>query len=333
MLNLHSQLPEDQSTQASMDYSAYLLSASPPSSSFDLIGFSSHKALSQYSPSSLNNSSCSPPVSFQSIQMAQPNFSFRKKNLKPIITKSDSACSSDSEGEFLSGAESPSSPSRPSKKVSFADHKGFALAQVRLVKESPDEPPRLNPELISALTNGANADISDDPPIKLCFPQPASDYLAFRDKINNDFVSLENVIIRDYSVEGTIKVSNISFEKRVYIRFSSDEWVSSNDHEATFVKNIGFREQNDTFSFTIDISPTFDISKKLQFAVCFEENGIQHWDNNKGKNYIIVSEHFDESLLSRPASPPMFERFLPEKRTDTWSEFSFKDSTSSSPYY
>ena len=348
MLDIHPSLPEAQHSKSTMDYSTYLLSASPPSSSFDLINFSSHSVLAHMNIG--NNSlpfdsftSYTPPESFQSIQMAQSgpsHFARRKKGpLKPIIIKSDSNYSSDSEGELSSAPESPRppSPGRSTKQVSFADNKGLALAQVRLMKEGPDDPPTLSPELISSLTAGANADVTLKPPIKLCFSQPASDYLAFRDKICKQLVSLENVILRDYTVEGTIKVKNITFEKRVFVRLSIDHWESYQDIETTFVKAMGggYAELFDTFSFKMEICPTFDITKKLQFCVCFEENGNQHWDNNNGENYTLVSELYDECAFRLPGTPKYFERFLPEKTTDSWSEFSVwrdVDSTKS-PYY
>lgn len=339
MLDLLQNSPEVSSHRIPMDFSPYLLSASPPASGFDFMGYSQHSSYSQHShshigltPSSLHSNHSNCPIHFST----EANLNKRRNSpLKSIIIKSES--SSDSEGDTTSTTpESPHSPGRIPKKVSFADHKGLALAQVRFVKEGPDEPPLLNPEVLSSLTLGANADVTCKPPIKLCFSQPASDYLAFRDKINRELVSLENVILRDYTVEGTIKVKNITFEKRVFVRLSLDEWETFEDIEATYVPGPGlsYSEPYDTFSFSLDISPTFDVSKKIQFAVCFEENGNQHWDNMGGKNYCIVSEHYDPSKQSVSQGPCYNPRWLPEKRTDTWTEFSvWRDVGSSSPYY
>jgi protein phosphatase 1 regulatory subunit 3A/B/C/D/E len=318
-----------------MDLSPYLLSASPPASSFELIGFSSQHSRGHMglNTTSFQNSDSSLNYPYSQINQSRESSCKRRNGpLKSIIVKTEP--SSDSDGD--TSPDSPHSPGRVPKKVSFADHKGLALAQVRLVTEGPDEPPHLNPEILSSLTLGANADVTCMPPIKLCFTQPASDYLAFREKINTNLVSLENVILRDYTIEGTIKVKNIAFVKHVFVRLSLNEWESFEDTSATYVPGPGlsYSEPYDTFSFRMEIPPNFDISKKIQFAVCFTENGNEHWDNNSDINYCIVSEFFDNYSHSAPVGPSYNSRWLPEKRTDTWTEFSvWRDVEISSPYY
>ena len=322
---------ESSSHRVPMDFSPYLLSASPPSSSFEFMGYSSPFSAAQAhaSPSSLSNF-CPIHHSFSSPSLSQR----RNGPLKSIIIKSESL--SDSDGESTC-SDCPQSPGRTQKKVSFADHKGLALAHVRLVKESPDEPPALNCDVLSSITKGANADISCKPPIKLCFSQPASDYMAFRDRISTNLVSLENVILRDYTMEGTIKVKNVTFEKSVYVRLSLDEWESHEDTPATYVPGPGmsYADPYDTFSFRIEVPPSFDVTKKVQFAVCFEENGKQHWDNNNGQNYCVVSENYVSHDSKRTLFSPTFNpRWLPEKQTDTWSDFSsWRDVPCETPYY
>jgi protein phosphatase 1 regulatory subunit 3A/B/C/D/E len=352
MLDLLPNFPEGSSNRMPMDFSPYLLSASPPSSGFELMSFSSQNARNHLgiSPHAIENANNS-HQSYPSLQMSQLSGIKKKKKgpLKSIIIRTENpwSCSSDSEGDCFSTFDDtltssttvgPQSPVRSTKRVSFADHAGLALAQVRLVKESPDEPPELSADVLSSLTDGASADVTDNPPITLCFAQPASDYLAFRDKINRHLVSLENVILTDYTVEGTIKVKNITFEKRVFVRLSLDEWETFEDFEATYVPGPGvpgYSEPYDTFSFTMDISPSFDVMKKVQFAVCFNEHDIDHWDNNGGENYTIISEHYQEVPPS-PSGLPFFSRYLPEKRTDSWAEFSgWRDGGHSvdDPYY
>uniref|UniRef100_A0A0B7ATG6 CBM21 domain-containing protein n=2 Tax=Arion vulgaris TaxID=1028688 RepID=A0A0B7ATG6_9EUPU len=338
MLGMLQNQPEVSSHRIPMDFSPYLLSASPPKSSgFEIMGYSSQCSNDKIglSPSyfytgDTNSDHCS---QLKGTCDNSANLNKRRNGpLKSIIMKSDTC--GDSEGDYLS-PESPLSPIRVTKKVSFADHKGLALAQVRFVKEGPDEPPFLNPEILSSLTEGASADVTCKPPIKLCFPQPASDYLSFRDKVSTNLVMLENVMLKDYTVEGTIKVKNISFEKHVFVRLSLDEWETYEDTDATYVPGLGlgFADHFDTFSFRIDIPPKFDVSKAVQFAVCFEENGHKHWDSNGCNNYCIISENCDVSKLSTSGSP-CNPRWLPDKCTDAWSEFSvWRASDSSTPYY
>ncbi|GFR79174.1 protein phosphatase 1 regulatory subunit [Elysia marginata] len=332
---------ESSSHRVPMDFSPYLLSASPPSSSFDFMGYSSpfSNTTHAYSSPFPTPQAYSSPPSLSNFCPIHHNFSGpslnqrRKGPLKSIIIKSESLSDSDAESTC---SDSPQSPGRTQKKVSFADHKGLALAQVRLVKESPDEPPALNFDVLSSITKGANADISCKPPIKLCFAQPASDYMAFRDRISSNLVSLENVILRDYTMEGTIKVKNVSFEKSVFVRLSLDEWESHEDIQGSYVPgfSLGYAEPYDTFSFRIDIPPSFDISKRVQFAVCFEENGKQHWDNNNGENYCVVSENYESSESKRTCGYMFSPRWLPEKQTDNWTDFSaWRDVPCETPYY
>ncbi|CAG5125472.1 unnamed protein product [Candidula unifasciata] len=338
MLQVIQNSSEVSSHRIPMDFSPYLLSSSPPASGFDLMGYSSQHSHGHMGLNTSSFQSSGNPIHYSYSQMYQTHdknhnvSKSRNKPLKSIIIKAES--SNDCDGD--TSPDSPYSPGRLQKKVSFADHKGLALAQVRLVTEGPDEPPHLNPEILSSLTLGANADVTCKPPIKLCFAQPASDYLAFREKINKNLVSLENVILRDYTVEGTIKVKNIAFEKSVFVRLSLNEWETFENIDATYVPGPGlsYSEPYDTFSFKMEIPPTFDVSKKLQFAVCFEENGNQHWDNNDGVNYCIVSEHYDNYKMSTPVGPAYNPRWLPEKRTDSWTEFSvWRDVEIATPYY
>ncbi|BFY97444.1 hypothetical protein BsWGS_00484 [Bradybaena similaris] len=336
MIKIIQNSSEVSSHRIPMDFSPYLLSASPPASGFDLMGYTSQHSHGHMGLNTTSFQSSDSPIHYSYSQMYQThdrNYNVNKRRngpLKSIIIKAESSSDGDT------SPDSPQSPGRVPKKVSFADHKGLALAQVRLVTEGPDEPPHLNPEILSSLTLGANADVTCKPPIKLCFTQPASDYLAFREKINRNLVSLENVILRDYTVEGTIKVKNIAFEKKVFVRLSLNEWETFENIDATYVPGPGlsYSEPYDTFSFKLEIPPNFDVSKKLQFAVCFEENGNQHWDSNGGTNYCVVSEHYDNYKVSAPVGPSYNPRWLPEKRTDTWTEFSvWRDVEISSPYY
>ncbi|CAG5116955.1 unnamed protein product, partial [Candidula unifasciata] len=337
MLGVFQSQPEVSNHRIPMDFSPYLLSSSPPTSSgFELMGYSTHCSNGHigFSPSSFHTGDC-PDLHFQDTKSPDRNANLNKRRngpLKSIIIKSET--SSESEGD-CSCPESPHSPGRIAKKVSFADHKGLALAQVRLVKEGSDEPPHLNPEILSSLTEGANADITCKPPIKLCFSQPASDYLAFRDKVSKNLVALENVILKDYTVEGTIKVKNITFEKQVFVRISWDEWKTFEDISATYIPGPGssYTDSFDTFSFKIDIPPNFDVSKKIQFAVCFKENGIEHWDSNGGKNYCIVSENYGYNEPSSKVSTKSSD-WISDTFVEGWKDFSeSQEEESSTPYY
>ena len=231
------------------------------------------------------------------------------------------------------------SKTRCKKKVSFADETGKAIAAIRVFTESPDSPPQIRREMLSSLTMGASAGVTETPPLVLNFSQPASDYIAFRQRIERDFLSLENVILKDYNLIGTVKVKNIAFEKKVTLRFTCDSWETHTDISANYAPS----SQNgnsvyDTFSFEISVPPNFSIHKKIQFAVCFEANNRQYWDNNNGKNYEVVSADWKEESESKPArstktiheESPVFDFSFDEPWTQ-FSSWSYADNDS--PYY
>ncbi|XP_077992300.1 protein phosphatase 1 regulatory subunit 3B-like [Glandiceps talaboti] len=188
------------------------------------------------------------------------------------------------------------------KRVSFADTKGLSLTSVRIMQEPSDMPPALNIQAIGDLIRDESPQPSSSTTNYIIdFEQPASNYLDFRDKLEKGNVGLENVIIKDSNtIMGTVKVKNISFEKRVKVRYTYDDWASSKDVFATYAPpNIGFGQMNcaaaperyDTFSFEFQI-PLNSNAKKIEFCVCFESDGSIFWDNNHDKNYQIVSEQW-----------------------------------------
>ncbi|ESO90394.1 hypothetical protein LOTGIDRAFT_164320 [Lottia gigantea] len=183
-----------------VDFTSYLLAASPPtpSTGFELLSYAFNKS-SPFTNDRLFD------LNHNTNSNNNANLNARRNGpLKSIIIKSDNDSSENSEtseeSETSSTPISPVSPGRVRKQVSFADHKGMALAQVRFLTEPSDMPPRLNPQLLVSLTHGATAGVTDDPPLKLCFTQPASDYLEFRERLEKECVSLENVILKNYSV-------------------------------------------------------------------------------------------------------------------------------------
>lgn len=69
----------------------------------------------------------------------------------------------------------------------------------------------------------------------LNFGQPAGDYFKFRNRLEENSVSLENVLLNGFQINGTIKVKNISFEKNVFIRCSFNKWKTYEDYSAVYV--------------------------------------------------------------------------------------------------
>lgn len=117
----------------------------------------------------------------------------------------------------------------------FADAKGKSLTEIRIMSEPSNVPPLWSIEFLSHVTQGfISPDLNEE--WTITFRQPASDYLNFRQKLDIQNVSLENVIIKenDSMVVGTVKVKNISFQKEVIVRSSWDNWKTEQDTFCTY---------------------------------------------------------------------------------------------------
>lgn len=286
-----------------VDLSSYLLSSSPPG--FDFYQYSSAMFRK------LGSSDCKNDTDNSEGKRTGNNF-----NLKPIVPrrcpdeKSDSSEDLSITTEQDSEPSSPDSPLTPSsptsttdpfdtgkkkakKRVKFADSFGLALVSVKIMNEPSDMPPQLKRETLNLVTEGVTASATQIPPLKVSFVQPASNYLEFREKVMNNNVSLENVILKDYTIFGTIKVKNITFHKNVFVHFTYDSWETFQDVPGEYVSSGTDSYQHnvfDTFSFKLSVPTNYDVSKKVEFCVCFETESEQFWDNNNGENYRILSE-------------------------------------------
>ncbi|KAL4231599.1 Protein phosphatase 1 regulatory subunit 3B [Mactra antiquata] len=322
-----------------VDFATYLLSSSPPATNLELLSFA-------FSPEAARNWSAASRDSNDNFEVDNShtkNIQRLRKSLKPIIIRKDDFASdgeaSETSSATNSGRVTPTSPCSPrsNKKVSFADHKGFALATVRIMTEASDQPPKLGHQAMHSITKGEQATVSGLPPFKLGFTQPASDYMAFRDKIEKQCVSLENVILRDYNVLGTIKVKNICFDKRVFVRSTFDSWKTSQDIEAKFVQPFGGNlvHNFDTFSFEFNIDSQCDTNNKVMFCVCFETPSGQYWDNNNSNNYEIIPTDFNsESNVHHHIDPLPTSTDASLKSVHSWPDYScWRHVDTSSPYY
>lgn len=251
--------------------------------------------------------------------------------------------------------EDPTSPTKLKKKVVFADDKGMSLTHVRVMTEPSNVPPLWSSRFLAEVTQGINADpVGEIEPWEVTFPQPASDYVEFRKRLDTDKVSLENVIVKESedTIVGTVKVSNMSFEKEVYIRCSINDWKTHEDCYCVYVPNNLQSTVSpayvlyDTFSFKIPLPPK---SKKLEFCVCYKCEGKEYWDNNQGNNYVIVKKITaplhkslsNDDLYNRKDIKASDPQNIPRKcadatqaKMDAWSEFaSWNHLENSNPYW
>ncbi|TRY99388.1 hypothetical protein DNTS_002006 [Danionella cerebrum] len=250
-----------------------------------------------------SNSVCGtcPNKSMMPIELAMPlylqNDEFRSSRvskysrpLRPCLHQCQNAKrgfgSAKDQSEF-SGISAPLMiPGRAKKRVSFADHKGLSLTVVKIFSEfdDPFDIPDDIEEFISAsviVSEGKDKLILD-------FDQPSADYLKFRQRIENDHVCLEHCMIKEKYIVGTVKVKNISFEKSVKLRITYDSWKNHVDVECQYVKDTYATSNRDTFSFEASLPQQVPLQERIEFAICYEVNGVALWDNNQGQNYRII---------------------------------------------
>ncbi|XP_018645403.1 protein phosphatase 1 binding protein, putative [Schistosoma mansoni] len=171
------------------------------------------------------------------------------------------------------------------KSVSFADEVGKSLTEIFTLCDDNE------------LYNGFSA----------------SRYYEFRQKLEKDYISLENISIiqstnhpytSSIKLKGTIKIKNICYEKLVFLRLTKNNWKTFNDYQAVYNSQLSLYntwsniKRYDTFIFNIHIESDqkyFDPNDKIEFAICFtalnhdhnHNNKIEYWDNNNHENYII----------------------------------------------
>lgn len=164
------------------------------------------------------------------------------------------------------------------------------------MSEPSNVPPLWSTAYVAGLTGGLlraskeDQDTTQDATSswQVTFPQPASDYLTFRHKIDQDNVSLENVIVRESEqcLVGTVKVRNLAYDKEVIVRASSDCWSTHEDVHCTYVEQLGASAfiLYDTFRFRLTLPVASNV---IEFCVRYRTNGMESWDNNDGNNYLV----------------------------------------------
>jgi protein phosphatase 1 regulatory subunit 3A/B/C/D/E len=238
-------------------------------------------------------------------------------------------------------------PQQRKKAVRFADDCGGCLETVRVMTEPSDYPPRISPSVIrrykqAASESGNVADDEDEDAgrpkstWRMTFTQPASEYVKFRETLENGKVALENVMLKNEAGKmlGTVKVANISYEKKVYIRFTCDGWKSYMDRPAVYQSSAS--KTYDTFRFEIEIPRNDSKHSRFEFCVCYATSDGEYWDSNDGKNYVLTSP---DSPPQQPQAPA-----VPQKSVDTddayrldynnWTTFaSWKSLSTDGPYW
>ncbi|MDT8718502.1 hypothetical protein IAI10_17695 [Clostridium sp. 19966] len=85
------------------------------------------------------------------------------------------------------------------------------------------------------------------------------------------------------NIIGSITLNNIGNPKVVKIRYSYDNWATYLETNANY-NSTSNNNSLDYWDFTIPSNPS---SKQVKFAISYEVNGIEYWDNNFGNNYTV----------------------------------------------
>ncbi len=92
---------------------------------------------------------------------------------------------------------------------------------------------------------------------------------------------------------GVINVRNLAFAKRVRVVFSVDHWRTVQTVEAKFEQNYLYGYSCVTspnalgienWTYTINLPST---AKEIEFAISYQVEGQEFWDNNFGQNYKL----------------------------------------------
>ena len=163
------------------------------------------------------------------------------------------------------------------KKVHFADSMGLSLVSVVYLPQSAPA---------AKLSSQRRWSFCEEKAKLLNFTQPL-ERRDFIERLNGLNVSLENIVLRDFGLFGTVKVRNLAFQKRLTVRYTIDGWTTYRDVVGQYVvgSQAGF---TDTFSFEIGLPTTLIRDCKLEFAVCYKVLGVEFWDNNSGDNYRVM---------------------------------------------
>ncbi|KAJ1330491.1 hypothetical protein BSLG_009407 [Batrachochytrium salamandrivorans] len=94
-------------------------------------------------------------------------------------------------------------------------------------------------------------------------------------------------------IHGSVLVRNISFDKHVFLRMTSDHWKTHRDVLCRFDGVVSPSMADfvgvDRFCFSVELdSPSSQLPPfKIEQAFCFRANGIDYWDNNSGSNFVL----------------------------------------------
>lgn len=89
---------------------------------------------------------------------------------------------------------------------------------------------------------------------------------------------VDSFSVSEQTFSGSVVVKNISSSKIVKVRYTTDNWATSKEINASYY-TLG--DGYDIWSFTTYVA----IGAKVKFSVSYTVNGQTYWDSNFGANY------------------------------------------------
>ncbi|ORX86163.1 hypothetical protein K493DRAFT_319845 [Basidiobolus meristosporus CBS 931.73] len=217
------------------------------------------------------------------------------KSKKPSLTIPIPSCLvRKKSGEIVKSALKGRTRSMPTTPTKFV-HFGAKLEQVKLFQKEQ------KPESISNPVSDDEDDCSSDEDteyeltIRLPnFPPP----IFSRSIYNSKTISVDKVFLSEdkRDLVGTLQVQNLAFRKVVAVRYTFDFWRTVEevvaDYKESPVKPCPQFVGIDRFSFAINLENRVSFSpsspkKTMFFAVRYQVNNQEFWDNNDGMNYQV----------------------------------------------
>ena len=107
----------------------------------------------------------------------------------------------------------------------------------------------------------------------------------------NEVIQRQKVIVefyecaKDGTITGHVQVSNLAYDKQVFVHHSQNGWITSVNTDARYSSSC--KESDcDLFEFQLPFDAT--LSSSLEFVVCYRVNGLEFWDNNSGQNFTVT---------------------------------------------
>jgi hypothetical protein len=88
------------------------------------------------------------------------------------------------------------------------------------------------------------------------------------------------------SVTTCIRVVNRSFEKEIYVRFTTNDWATWCEEKANFIPT-STDSWSDRFTATFFVAH-LNAGQRVKFALRYQTGGQEFWDNNNGQDYSLM---------------------------------------------